>query len=55
MVGFLYVIDFLNDIFYGSVASGNNFIFRILNPSKNEYERSFLSKVYYSVGSIFQT
>jgi hypothetical protein len=37
----------------GSVAFGNNFIFIILNLSKNEYERSLLSKIYHSSGSVF--
>ncbi|MTD72296.1 hypothetical protein [Flavobacterium sp. LC2016-13] len=36
-----------------SVEFGNKFIFIILNPSKNECQRSLLSKVYYSAGSIF--
>ena len=37
----------------GSVASENNFYLWNLNLSKNEYERSLLSEVYYITGSIF--
>jgi len=58
IIAMAYIFDEDDNIFFnkenfGSVASENNFYLWDLIQSKNKYERSLLSEIYYTAGRIF--